>query len=339
MHFKRFIQDKLPTVGLLLCGIGTIEILLLAYPVGAFMKVYIPLVIAVLYGIGVGIEYFTKKKFYQNLEDTLARLDDKYLISEIIKTPSFTEGEILKTVLDITNKSMLEKVNAYKHMQEDYKEYIELWIHEIKIPIATSKLIVENNKNPTTKSIDEELDKVENYIEQALYYARSHTVEKDYYIKKVPLRDIVGDSIKKHKNTLVHEKVSVHVHDLEPEVHTDSKWIVFILGQLLQNSCKYQKPDGNLEIEIYAKPGKENVVLYVRDTGIGIPEGELARVFDKGFTGTNGRIIGKKSTGIGLYLCKNLCCKLGIAIELRSVEGEGTEIRLIFPKGSYIDMP
>lgn len=150
-------------------------------------------------------------------------------------------------------------------------------------------MIVENNKNEVTKSIDEELDKVENYIEQALYYARSNTVEKDYYVKKVNLKDIVNESIKKNKNVLIHEKISVNVNDLELEVNTDNKWVVFILNQIIQNSIKYKKQDRNLEIEIYAKQGKENVILYIKDNGIGIKKGEITRVFEKGFTGTNGR--------------------------------------------------
>lgn len=338
MNFKSFIKDKILLGFLLLFGIATIEIFLIPYPFGNFIKIYIPVTIIFLYIIGLSIEYFIKRRFYKGLEDTLNNLDDKYLISEIIKVPSFMEGKILKDLLEQINRSMVENVNRYKYKQEDYKEYIELWIHEIKIPIAASKMIVENNKNEVTKSIDEELDKVENYIEQALYYARSNTVEKDYYVKKVNLKDIVNESIKKNKNVLIHEKISVNVHDLELEVNTDNKWVVFILNQIIQNSIKYKKQDRNLEIEIYAKQGKENVILYIKDNGIGIKKGEITRAFEKGFTGTNGRLIGKKSTGIGLYLCKNLCNKLGIAIELNSVENEGTEIRLVFPKSSYIDI-
>ena len=186
-----------------------------------------------------------------------------------------------------------------------------------------------------TKSIDEELDKVEDYIEQALFYARSNTVEKDYYIKKSLLKDMVNESIKKNKNILIQEKVTMNLHDLELSVNTDSKWIVFILNQLIQNSVKYRKEEGRSEIEMYAKSGKENVILYVRDNGIGIKKGEITRVFEKGFTGTNGRLSNKKSTGLGLYLCKKLCDKLGISIELNSTQGEGTQIRLVFPKGSY----
>lgn len=338
MNFKSFIKDKILLCFLLLFAITTIEIFLIPYPVGNFIKIYIPVAIIFIYIIGLFIEYFIKQRFYKGLEDTLNNLDDKYLISEIIKVPSFMEGKILKDLLEQINKSMVENVNKYKYKQEDYKEYIELWIHEIKIPIASSKLIIENNKNQTTKSIDEELQKIENYIEQALYYARSNTVEKDYYVKKVNLKDIVNESIKKNKNVLIHEKISVNVHDLDLKVNTDNKWIVFILNQIIQNSIKYKKQDNNLEIEIYAKQGKENVILYIKDNGIGIKKGEITRVFEKGFTGTNGRLIGKKSTGIGLYLCKNLCNKLGISIELNSVQDEGTEIRLVFPKSSYLDI-
>lgn len=338
MSFKKFVKDKLISSCLLLFGIVTIEIFLLAYPAQLFLKIYIPVMMIVLYLIGIGIEYYTKLKFYKNLENTLNDLDDKYLISEIIKEPNFIEGKVLKDSLEQIDKSMVEHVNKYKYMQEDYKEYIELWIHEIKIPIAASKLIIENNKNETTKSIGEELDKVENYIEQALYYARSNTVEKDYYIKKVNLKDIVNESIKRNKNVLIHEKISLNVHDLELEVNTDNKWVVFILNQIIQNSIKYKKINENLELEIYGVEKKENVILYIKDNGIGIKKGEITRVFEKGFTGTNGRLIGKKSTGIGLYLCKNLCNKLGIGIELNSVQNEGTEIRLVFPKSSYIEI-
>lgn len=199
-------------------------------------------------------------------------------------------------------------------------------------------MVIENNKNEVTKSIDEELNKIEDYIEQALFYARSNTVEKDYYIKRVKLKDIVNESIKKNKSIFIQEKIAVNIHDVDFEVNTDNKWIVFILNQIIQNSRKYRKKNENLEIEMYAKQGIENVALYIKDNGIGIKKGEITRVFEKGFTGTNGRLSNKKSTGIGLYLCKKLCDKLGIAIELSSVQGEGTETRLIFPISSYINM-
>ena len=203
MKFKLFLKEKAITILLLLFGIITIEIFLMAYNVGLFIKIYIPHIIMGLYVVSIAIEYFKKKKFYDNLSNMLEELEEEYLITEIINTPDFLEGKILKNTIETIDKSMLENVNKYKYMTEDYKEYIELWIHEIKIPIATSKMVIENNKNAITKSIDEELDKVENYIEQALFYARSNTVEKDYYIRKVVLKEIVNESIKKNKSSLI----------------------------------------------------------------------------------------------------------------------------------------
>ena len=337
MDFKLFFKEKAITILLLLFGIITIEIFLMAYNVGLFIKIYIPHIIMGLYVVSIAIEYFKKKKFYDNLSNMLEELEEEYLITEIINTPDFLEGKILKNTIETIDKSMLENVNKYKYMTEDYKEYIELWIHEIKIPIATSKMVIENNKNAITKSIDEELDKVENYIEQALFYARSNTVEKDYYIRKVVLKEIVNESIKKNKSSLIQEKISINIHNLDIEVNTDNKWIVFILNQIIQNSIKYRKKEKSI-IEIYANQGKENVILYIKDNGIGIKQGEITRVFEKGFTGTNGRLSNKKSTGIGLYLCKKLCNKLGIGIELNSVQNEGTEIRLVFPQSSYVEL-
>ena len=335
MNFKLFLKEKAITILLLLFGIITIEIFLMAYNVGLFIKIYIPHIIMGLYVVSIAIEYFKKKKFYDNLSNMLEELEEEYLITEIINTPDFLEGKILKNTIETIDKSMLENVNKYKYMTEDYKEYIELWIHEIKIPIATSKMVIENNKNAITKSIDEELDKVENYIEQALFYARSNTVEKDYYIRKVVLKEIVNESIKKNKSTLIQEKISIDIHDLDIEVNTDNKWIVFILNQIIQNSIKYRRKE-NSAIEIYANQGKENVILYIKDNGIGIKQGEITRVFEKGFTGTNGRLSNKKSTGIGLYLCKKLCNKLGIGIELNSVQNEGTEVRLVLDRKSVV---
>lgn len=338
MIFRDFLKDKILQISLMIFGIITIEIFMAIYPFGTFIKIYIPIVVFLIYLITIVIEYVVKKKYYENILNILNQLEDKYLIAEMIKKPSFLEGKMLKEIVEEIDKSMLEHVNQYKYLQEDYKEYIELWIHEIKIPIAASKMVMENNKSEVTRSIAEELEKVENYIEQVLFYARSNTVEKDYYIKNSNLKDIINESIKKNKTLLIQNKIVINTHDLDSKVNTDSKWVGFIVNQIIQNSIKYRRKEENSEIEIYSKVGKENNILYIKDNGIGIKKGEITRVFEKGFTGTNGRLSNKKSTGIGLYLCKKLCEKLAIAIELNSVQDEGTEVKLVFPNSSYIDM-
>ena len=334
MKFKDFIKDKIIEIILMLFSTMSIEIILLAYQIQLIVRVYVVASIILSLLISMLIEYYSKKSYYNNLLEKLDELDQKYLLSEVISKANFQDGNLFKEILEETGKSMLENVNKYKYAQEDYKEYIELWIHEIKTPISASKLIIENNKNEVTKNIEEELDKIENYTEQALYYARSNTVEKDYIITKTNLKDIVNMSIIKNKTTILNNKFELNIHDLEKQVYTDSKWVVFILNQVIQNSIKYSKNE-NQSIEIYAEEQKEKVTLYIKDNGLGIKKSELSRVFEKGFTGENGRIIGKKSTGIGLYLCKKLCDKLQLAININAEQNVGTEVTIVFPKGSF----
>ena len=337
MKFTDFIKEKVILLVGIILAIASVEILLLAYHIGILVRLYCLFIIIFVVLLAIIVEYKKKKDYYNRLLNNLEDLKEKYLISEIVKTPSFIEGKILKEILQDTGKSMLENVNYYKNIQEDYKEYIELWIHEVKIPIAASKLIIENNKNEITKSIDEELDKVENYTEQALFYARSNAVEKDYIINKTNLKDIVNGAILKNKTTLLNEKVTLLLDKLKDEkVYTDSKWAIFIVNQIIQNAIKYSKKEDK-KIEIYSTQKNDKVILYIKDNGIGIKKGEITRVFEKGFTGENGRRIGQKSTGIGLYLCKKLCDKLGLGIELNSKINVGTEVRIIFPKNSYIN--
>ncbi len=336
MKIKDYLKDKLLYVILLIAGILSVEILLIPIINYVYIKIYVAIVPLILFFIPFFIEYYKKKEYYSEIKARVNELEEKYLVTELLPKADFMEAKLNKDlVLDI-GKSMLENVNKYKYLQEDYKEYIELWIHEIKIPIATSKMIVENNKSEVTKSIDEELDKIENYIEQALYYARSNTVEKDYIIKKNILKDIVNSTILKNKTILIQNNIKIETEDLEEEVYTDSKWCIFILSQIIQNSIKYSK-EQNKEIKLYAENKKENIILYIKDNGIGIDKAEIGRVFEKGFTGTNGRQE-KKSTGIGLYLCKKLCDKLCIGLEIASEKNIGTEVKLVFPKNSFINM-
>ena len=312
MKFKEYLKDNILNFMLLTFTVISIEILLMIYNISVLIRIYIAVSILLIYLLGLSISYYKKKKFYEKVLKILEDIDKKYLLPEMIDAPDFLEGKILKRVIEDMGKAMTEHVNEYKFLTEDYKEYIELWIHEVKIPIATSKMIIENNKNEVTKNIDEELDKIDDYTEQALFYARSNTVNKDYIIKKIKLEKIVNMALLKNKKEFIGRKINVNIYDLDLEVATDSKWLVFILNQIISNSIKYKKQNENLTLEIFAKKQKENVTLYIKDNGIGISKNDISRIFEKGFTGENGRIIGKKSTGIGLYLCKKLCDKLRI---------------------------
>ena len=152
--------------------------------------------------------------------------------------------------------------------------------------------------------------------------------------RKVKLKENVNATIVKNKRSFIQNKVKVEIEPIEKTVYTDSKWCIFIINQILQNAIKYSKEEQK-EIRIEAEEQKEKVILWITDNGIGIPQKEITRVFEKGFTGEKGRKNGHKSTGIGLYLCKKLANKLGIGLNLDSKEGVGTQVKIVFPKGSF----
>lgn len=209
-------------------------------------------------------------------------------------------------VLRQTTKSMNDDIADYRRMNAEYQDYIETWIHEIKIPISCINLICENNKGEMASSVKEELSRIDGYVKQALYYARSTNLEKDYMIRKIRLDELIKGTLKKYSKQLISAKATPHFDNLSQIVYGDSKWLEFILGQLIANSIKYKKE--TLTLTFSACEEQDHVLLYVSDDGIGIPESELPRIFEKGFTGTNGRSYAK-STGVGLYLCRQLCKK------------------------------
>lgn len=334
--FRCYLADRWKSAVLLIFAVFTIEVFLFLYSVPVAFHLYVIGVVAVAYVIGNYLEYYAKKNYYTEVLLRLQELHEKYLIVEMLPEAVAWEEDLLELILQDADKAMSEQVNVYKRIQEEYREYIELWIHEIKLPIATAQMIIENNKDDVTKRISSQIKEIEDYTEQALFYARSNYTHKDYSVKKSSLKDMVNEVVKRNKQAFISKKIKVEFEQVDQFVYTDTKWCQFILNQILANSIKYGNAQGAV-IRFAGSNHKECVVLEITDNGIGIKEGEVGRVFEKGFTGSNGRI-GKKSTGIGLYLCKKLCDKLGIGIELESVKSEGTTVRLIFPKNSYMEM-
>lgn len=330
MSLINYIKDKIFEIILSVVFLFLIFGLLNYINVNSYLITLILTLVILYLLILLFYDYFRKRKFYLNMEKITANLDKKYYLNEVIENPNFLEGKIVMNTIYEINKSYIENLNKYKFSVEEFKEYIELWCHEIKTPIATSKLILENHK----KNISEEIEKIENYVEQVLFYSKSDIVEKDYLIKKVNLKDIVNDVIKKNKKSLINEKFKINVFDGDIFVNSDSKWLEFIINQIVSNSIKYISSNPKLTIDL--KENKDNKVLIIKDNGIGIDSLEIGRVFDKGFTGSNGR---KKyaSTGIGLYLVKRLCTKLGHSVSINSKVNVGTTVMIIFPNSSMYE--
>lgn len=271
---------------------------------------------------------YTLKKLLQLQES----LDEKYILAEIMEKPVRADDQVYYYLLKKSHKSMLEQIATIKNERKEYREYIEQWIHEIKTPISALKLLCANNKNDFSKNILIELNKIQHMSEQALFYARSECVEKDYHISEHLLSDIIHQAIIDNKPLLINNNVSIELRECQTSVFTDEKWIVFILNQLISNCIKYRKE--HLKIHFHIELEDDFVHLHITDNGIGIKEDEVLRIFEKGFTGSNGRVH-IHSTGIGLYLCKKLCDKLGVGICAKSSQ-HGTTIKLSFYKNPYI---
>lgn len=275
-----------------------------------------------------------QRKRVQYLLDTLDSLDQKYLIAEIANKPEVVLEKVYFQLMKTSLKSMTDEVAKVQRLNIEYKDFIEQWIHEIKVPITGIQLICENNKTEIMRTIITQTELIEQNVERVLFYARLGSVEKDYLIKEIFLKQCVLEVLSQNKQFLIQNGVCVHTEGIIDTVYSDNKWLCFILNQIILNSIKYrsEKP---LVIQIKSQDMGSYVTLYVTDNGIGIKQSELCRVFDKGFVGSNGRM-GKKSTGIGLYLCDQLCMKLGIDINIESEVGLYTTVLLHFPKSNHL---
>ena len=283
-------------------------------------------------------EFLKQKRYYDEIEEMLNNLEKKYMIAEIMKEPNFIEGKITYNILKTISRNMHEEVKYYRILQEEYREYIETWVHEIKTPIASAKLILDNNKNDVLNSkINKQLNRIEDFVEQALYYSKSNDVSNDYIIKEFNLKNAVNSVIRRNSSDFINKKIKLEIEDIDDKkIFSDIKWVEFIINQIVVNSIKYSKSDNNkVKIKAYSK--QNATVLEIEDNGVGIEENDVNRVFDKGFTGENGRRF-TKATGMGLYLSKKLCKKLGLGIKLESEKDKGTKVSIIFPINQHINM-
>jgi signal transduction histidine kinase len=283
----------------------------------------------------MALEFIKCKKYYDEISNILENLDKKYLLPEVIKEATFIHGEKLNYILKEVSRDMHENVKYYKDMQADYREYIETWVHEIKTPIASTKLIIENNRDEVTNKIDCQIDRIEGFVEQVLYYSRSNDVSKDYIIKQINLDNVVRNVVKRNYRDFIHKKIKLDIKDINEIVHSDGKWVEFIINQIIGNSIKYSSSKGPM-ISISSIKKSNSVMLTIEDNGVGIIDKDINRVFEKGFTGENGRTF-SKSTGMGLYLCEKLCLKLGLKITIDSELNKGTKVTLIFPLSGMVN--
>jgi signal transduction histidine kinase len=333
MKATDFFRDKFPQVLLNITCALFLFIYLSAVGVGRseLILVLISWVI-VLFGF-MSIQFLIVKKRVDNITATMDSLDKKYLFAEIVEDNGNTEQQAYFFLVKNAMRSMIEEVSKAKKEKEDYREYIEQWVHEIKVPLTSIILNCENNLDDNSRKNLLQSKHIEDYLEQVLYYARLGNVEKDYMVKEVCLDEFVGDALLRNKQSLIQNRIAVETNNLDYGVYTDSKWLIFIINQIINNSVKY-KTD-NPVLEINGSKSDSVIQLEIKDNGIGIRESEIGRVFQKGFTGSNGRNR-RGATGMGLYICKGLCDRLGIEIKIDSEFNEYTSVKILFPNNPNI---
>lgn len=337
MKFSKYLKDKKYEILFTIFIYFIIFLLLTAFKTKLELTISIIILLITLTCFLTLFDYFRKKEFYNTLNKYIQELDKAYLVLETLKKPNFYEGELIFDNLYEINKSMIENIKKYELQVKDFKNYIEMWIHEVKLPLSSLILISHNHKSAFNKKALNEIKRIDDYLEQVLYYTRSENASKDYLISKVNLKKSINSVLLKNKNYLLESNINLIVENTNHNIYTDSKWLEFILNQIINNSIKYIDNKKESYIKINTLEEDNKIILTIIDNGIGIKESDLPKVFDKSFTGFNGRNK-VNSTGMGLFIAKNLCDKLGHTISINSIYKEYTKVSIIFYKNKYYEV-
>ena len=333
MKFSDYITDRIVSVVCFVISEGLVFGLLWLVEVPMVFIIFTGIIFLLFFLASLIWDYHRRSGYYNRLLQLLDRLDEKTLLMEIAERPGFLDAKIVSYILKQNNKYQNDKIAEMQKQSRDYRDFLDTWVHEIKTPITSARLIIENEKNPTTLKIEDELRKIDNFVELVLYYARSSDVEKDFKVENTTLKALVSTALKTYSKPIIQAGGRIHMEGMDIPVCADSKSCSFIIGQVISNAIKYRQEEFCLEFRSQVQ--KNRIALLIHDNGIGISKADLSRVFDKGFTGENGRRF-SKSTGIGLYLCKKLCDRMNIAISISSEKGQGTTVALYFPTESLL---
>lgn len=322
---KLFLREQIP---LMIVYIAQLFLILFIFWLDGYQNYSICLYAAILSScllIGYLIlRYLTHRNFYLRLEEPHTPLD------EFIEAGS---GAPLATSLHGLLKSQYRQyqneLHHYQHKLKAHVQFINQWVHQMKTPLSVIHLMIQDEDEPRFTAIGDELDRMKKGLDMVLYTARLDEFKHDFYVEMLPLEKVVRSVTSNQKRLFIRNRVFPAIHIEEGlNIASDEKWLSFVLTQIVTNAVRYT-PDHNRKLFLNGFKRGANVVLEVQDQGVGIPESDLTRVFDPYFTGENGRKF-QESTGMGLYLVKQICDKLGHRVEIESTINKGTAVRIIF---------
>ncbi|WP_265455855.1 two-component system sensor histidine kinase SapS [Enterococcus sp. HY326] len=337
MSFWQYLKDRwLIIIGWLLFVVLTIFLMWLTPSLYVDWSIigYLALLEGFLLLIFLGGYYLARRHWWRRLQMTEE--------AEDVLQEFFDDGQNNEEILveNYINHLLVEHQQTMQDLvekQQDQKDYIDSWVHEIKVPLAAAGLILRSIEDDISDEkyllLEDEIAQIDEYVEQVLYYARLDTFSKDYLIQEYSLKEIVQPVVRSQVNHFIQKNLKLEILGEDYQVLTDAKWLSYIFRQLLSNAIKYTPVNG--EVQILMENTPDGIQLSVKDNGIGIPSEDVKRIFDKGFTGENGRRSEQHSTGLGLYLAYNLAEKLNVKLSVQSTVGQGTTMTLAFPKLRY----
>jgi len=328
MTFLEFLSDRLGRLVFHGAVMAAAFLFLIATGTQSGVAVLLLVILTLIFALENTIDFMKCRARLNELEAIMAGLDKKYLFAECIPKAQNAYERKLSELFRRAGQHMVQAVSDAQAAQREYREYVESWVHEIKTPITAAALVCRGADPEVRRKLSPELAQIQAHVERALFYARAESPEKDFIVRRTDLAEITAQALNQHRTLLMQSGVKINADGLSQTVYTDGKWAAFIIGQLLQNAARYRSEQP--VVTLRAKQLGRQVQLTVQDNGIGIPAHELPRVFDRGFTGSNGRSRGG-STGMGLYLCRRLADCLQIHLQITSEAGTGTQVSLTFP--------
>lgn len=330
--FASYLKDHaLAAVVMVVCLVAVSAMLAImdVTPSGIVMAVLVVVIGLVICGLW---DFSRKARYYADLAKVRGELEHVRHLSAFLEQPGFLEGRLSWEAFDALAKCSGNELAQTFEDATAYRRYVETWIHEVKTPIAASRLILARMRGPEATALRQELELIERYVEQSLYFSRSENLSQDYVIKEVALAEVVREACKRNQNMLI-ASGSMPSINVTPEqtALADASWLTFVLGQLLANSAKYGAKNIAVNAHEEGEGTSRCVKLEVADDGVGIPAADMPHVFERGFVGANGREEGS-ATGMGLYLCAKLCASMGLGIEAFSEVGKGTRIVITLPQ-------
>lgn len=331
MNIIRFISEQKITIMvqclILLCV--NVYLVLLGLEVIQLEDIlYLDIVLITFCLGGFYMNYIKWNAKYKALYHALEEEED--ITREEIKGYEVSE-EIMRYLVDTKELRFVKAQVSNEESMKEMEEYLSKWVHEIKLPISALSMMVERiEDDEISYDVKHEIERINFLVNNVLYGSRATAAMEDMFIREERLDEIVKTAIKQNAFFLIKNNIEIEMKHLNFEAYTDKKWLVYVVGQMISNAIKYAKANG--KISFYGEEDKKYIILNIKDDGIGIAREDQERIFNKGFTGKNGRNTTYKSTGMGLYFSRKILDKLGHDIEVESIEEKYTLFRIKFCK-------